>query len=46
MAAAHHNGAFGRCRFKRIQCVRRIKVNMQSGQAGVCLIFSNFLLLE
>jgi len=27
MAAAHRYGAFVRCRFKRIHCISRIKVN-------------------
>jgi len=42
MAAAHQIGAFGRCRFKKIRCVRRIKVNMQSEQAGVSHFFLTF----
>jgi len=34
MASAHPFGAFARCRFKRIGCVRTIKVNIELKMNG------------
>jgi len=40
MAAAHWYGAFGRCRFKRIQCIRQIMVTIQVQKAvGIAVIW-------
>jgi len=33
MAAAHPFGAFVGCQFKRIRCVRRIKVDVESASS-------------
>ena len=38
MAAAHPFGAFVRCRFKRIGCVRTIEVNHGDEKVAVCSI--------
>jgi hypothetical protein len=46
MAAAHPFGAFVRCRFKRIGCVRTIKVNRPLGHRENRKIIANIWATE